>query len=437
MKVKCIPRSLMRSGKPKRKGVKYIMTTFKKRVASAIAAGSMLLQLVGPAFAQVNLEISGNGTQSNSDVNLSVQSNTSVVQNNNANINNNVTATSNTGGNDVNDNTGGNVSVDTGNANTTVGIANTVNSNSASVDCCLVGADVLISGNGSYSDNTANLGLVNQTTVVQNNTANLTNDVYAKANTGKNDANDNTGGNVSVNTGNATTGVLIANAGNANYATIGDGGEGAGTVSLRILGNGTGSDNDINLALVKSLSLVQDNNARLNNNVEAKANTGKNDANDNTNGDVEVDTGNAYVTVGIDNMVNFNFAELNCGCILDVLAKISGNGSDTDNTINASLVDAQVAFQTNAAREYNDVEAKAKTGKNDADDNTGGVGGDSDPSIDTGNSSTDVLIENAGNVNFIGDSPDLPEFPEFPGLPGFEVDFGLNLSFLWLLLGLG
>jgi hypothetical protein len=55
-----------------------------------------------------------------------------------------------------------------------------------------------------------------------------------KSDTGDNEANKNTGGDVAINTGDATTGVSIANTANANSAVVG-GGHGAGSVSMWIL----------------------------------------------------------------------------------------------------------------------------------------------------------------------------------------------------------
>lgn len=410
---------------------------FKKRVASALAAGSLLLQLVTPALAQVTIEISGNGSNSTNNVPVNVTTTTTVVQNNTANINNSVNASANTGGNDANDNTGGNVSVDTGDANVAVNVTNSVNANVAEVDCCVPGVDVLISGNGSDSNNTANLNLTSVTTVVQNNTADINNNITAKANTGWNDANDNTGGDVSIDTGDAETSVAVSNSGNSNSAKVsGD----PGTISLRILGNGSESDNEIYLKLLKDLTLVQNNDANVNNSVYAKANTGKNDANDNTGGDVEIDTGDAKVKVAVDNSFNFNWADLDCGCILDVLAKIAGNGTDSQSEIKASLLDLQTVFQNNDfdCKRFDDpcagVKAKADSGKNDAEDNTGGVDGGADPSIDTGNAETEVIIDNSANVNVVGPvGPDLPGLPGLPELPDLEL--GFNWSFFWWLAG--
>jgi len=421
------------------------MSEFQKRIASAIAAGAILVNAALPVLAQTTIVLSGNGSDSDNDANVSVSTTTTVVQSNTANVSNSVDADATTGDNDANDNTGGDVEVNTGDASVGVGISNTANSNVADVEgCCELDADVIIAGNGSDSDNTANLELYNTTALFQDNTAKLDNKVYADADTGGNDAEDNTGGDVLVKTGDASVGVGISNTANSNSARIG-GGSGGSSVSLRILGNGSDSDNDINLGLSRTTLVTQDNYANIKNKVDADADTGDNDANDNTGGSVEVNTGDADVEVGIDNTVNFNWADVDCGCLLDVLAKIEGNGSDSDNDINAKLADTRAYFQENdwkcssyghdgflslfegygyGKSKCNDVDADADTGGNDAEDNTGGVEG-VDPLVETGNAETDVLIENAGNSNIIGSS-DI----NWPELPDTELTFGVNWAML-------
>jgi len=70
---------------------------------------------------------------------------------------------------------------------------------------------VEISGNGADSDNTATVVQVNETGVFQENNAEIQNNVSVSANSGGNDANNNTGGDVSIDTGNATSNTTINN----------------------------------------------------------------------------------------------------------------------------------------------------------------------------------------------------------------------------------
>ena len=215
-----------------------------------------------------------------------------------------------------------------------------------------------------------------------------------------------------------------------------DGNGNGGSLSARIIGNGTKSDNEIDLYWSNGTLIVQSNDSDVDNDVDVDADTGDNDAEDNTNGDVMIDTGDVDTDVDVDTMVNFNFADADCGCLLeDVLAKISGNGSDTDNTIKATLDENQDVFQDNCGDgigvwdsnwyDYgskcgvdNDVDVDADTGDNDAEDNTGGTGG-SDPDVTTGDANADIDLSTSGNVNAFGvGTVDLP-----------DMDFDLSLHF--------
>jgi hypothetical protein len=93
--------------------------------------------------------------------------------------------------------------------------------------------EVLISGNGSNSDNTVDLKMGQLTEVFQENEADVTNLVWADSDTGGNNAEDNTGGSVSIDTGNASTTVGLSTSANANSASVG-GGSGTGSLSAMI-----------------------------------------------------------------------------------------------------------------------------------------------------------------------------------------------------------
>ena len=421
------------------------MNKLQKKVATAIATGALIFNsLAVPAFADVTVVISGNGSDSDNDATVDVDQSTTVVQENQANISNDVDATADTGNNDANDNTGGDVTIETGDADVDVEVTNSVNSNTASVNCCNGDIDVLIEGNGSDSDNDVDVDVDTTTSVFQENKAYIKNDIDADADTGNNDANDNTGGDVTIETGDAGVDVEVTNSANANWARV-SGNDGGTSLSARILGNGSDSDNDIKIDFDRSVVVTQENQANIENYVDADADTGNNDANDNTGGDVSIETGDADVDVTIDNLVNFNWADVNCGCFLDVFAKIAGNGSDSDNDIDVDIDDTLIVFQENSCKKSwggwwrrskkpcldNHVHADADTGGNDAEDNTGAP--DGDPSIETGDADVDVTIDNSGNVNVFGEEPEL-ELPDFLG--GFSINISLNLSALLAMLGL-
>jgi len=388
------------------------MTNFKKQIFSVLAAGSLLVSVATPALADTTITISGNGAGS-TNFNTVNQTNTNTVtQNNDAHVTNNVTSNASTGGNDADFNTGGNVQVTTGNATTTANVTNALNSNTAQVAGCNCAGDtnVTVSGNGANSNNTVTLGSTNANTVKQDNDASVTNNVDNNAKTGYNDANGNTGGNVQVTTGNATANSTVRTVANSNAASIGGGvGAGNASASFVITGNGAGSKNWINAGLTNANTIDQDNSARIYNDVDSDAKTGGNDAGFNTGGNVEIHSGNAMSGATVDNMVNFNQASLDCGCVTDVLAKINGNGAGVNesgsvNTIALGLANVNTIGQDNGDCLFNNVDANAKTGYNDANANTGSVMG-SDPSVTTGNATNTTGVSNSGNVNNVGGTP--------------------------------
>lgn len=393
------------------------MIITKRKFVAALASGTILFNtLASSAFAATTLEVSGNGSDSDNKVNVSKNVNTTVVQNNDAKVTNNVNSSSSTGGNQANDNTGGDVTVATGNAKARVDLSTKVNLNKAEVDSCNCEGDVevKVAGNGSDSKNDVNLKSHNNTSVFQDNKADIENNVDAKAKTGYNDANRNTGGDVAIVTGHAKTDVEIENTANANIAKVGsNNGSHAGKVSAIVAGNGSYSDNKVNLDSHRSVELVQNNDAYIDNYVYAKADTGKNDANDNTGGEVLVDTGSATSKVGIENVANFNAADVDCGCVSDVLAKVAGNGSYSDNMIWANFDQDHRIFADNNADLQNDVDTKAKTGYNDANRNTGDV--DSDPAVITGHAESDHRVSNVANANLFGSD-------------GHEIEFDFDLG---------
>lgn len=409
--------------------------TFKTKLTTAIATGAVLLNAMAPlALATTTIEISGNGAGSDNYVTLNQASTQTVTQSNTANVTNNVDADAKTGGNDANFNTGGTVVIDTGDAKSKVNITNDLNKNLAEVKCCTPGnTNVTVSGNGANTNNTVALGQSTVTAVVQSNNANVTNDVGADAKTGYNDAMKNTGGPVLIVTGNATADIDVSTKANVNEAQVGNNGTGAANTSATfvISGNGAGSNNFINAALAKVNTVSQQNSAHIKNDVDANAKTGENDANFNTGGDVIIATGYAKVLADVNNTVNFNAADIDCGCTFDVKAKIDGNGatgnqeSKDPNVINLGLNSIQAIGQGNGSFLNNELEdLDAKTGGNDVESNTGSVEG-SDPAIVTGDATVESGVNNSGNVNVVGDFLPIA----LPTVP--HVEFSFNFAALW------
>jgi hypothetical protein len=315
--------------------------------------------------------------------------------------------------------------------------------------CTQAATDVLVTGNGADSNNSVDVGETSATQLFQTNRADIDNKIQADAYTGKNEATKNTGGDTAVQSGDALIGVTITNEAGINVARVG-GSNVAGTeLSARILGNGADSHNNIGLENTTVMEVVQSNSSDIFNGVHADAKTGANDLRKNTGGSTILLTGDAEVGVAIDNAADFNYADVDCGCIIeDTLAKISGNGADSKNTIEAAAADALSIFQGNCTEnvraetaffggEYrkgcdldNKVNVDAATGYNDLDKSTGDPA--SDPIIYTGDAITEVALSNAGNVNSVGRV--VPTL-ELPGGSNVHFNFSFNLSGLMHLFG--
>src|SRR3989304_5400104 len=155
--------------------------------------------------------------------------------------------------------------------------------------------------------------------------------------------------------------------------------------TIVISGNGTDSNNTVEAGFSQSTTVVQSNEAEVKNKVSATATTG---------GDSGIETGDADVTVNVSNVLNQNSAEVDCCPGGDVEVEISGNGSDTENTVELGMESGVSVFQENEADVDNEVDAFAGTGKNEAKDNTGGS-----VSIDTGDASVTIGLSTGANWN--------------------------------------
>jgi len=386
-----------------------------KKIFIAIVAVAMSLAPVATAAAQT-VSNTGNGVDSNNSATVNQNNSTSVTQSNAASINNSISVSNNTGGNSASRNTGGAVKVSTGDASTGIAIQNNANQNVANVsNCCNVAGGVSAgnTGNGDSSNNSTAVNSNNSTALTQLNSADVTNLVTVDSNTGKNNADRNTGGagfnnGVSVKTGDSDVNpIIIRNDVNSNQAVVGGSngvaGIGAG-VTVGNVGNGVESDNNATVNLSNSQSATQLNDASVLNWVGVTSNTGYNTANSNTGGEVLVDTGDSAIAVGLSTNANSNAALLNnCGCVelggTTVLNKGNGDSSYSDSVVNKNNQSA--VAQLNASEIANVGYFLSDTGYNEADRNTGSVYGWSDPSISTGVAGTAVSASSTANQNVL------------------------------------
>lgn len=199
--------------------------------------------------------------------------------------------------------------------------------------------------------------------------------------------------------------------------------------SVEVIGNGAESNNTANVAINRTVTLQQENTASIQNKVTADANTGNNEANQNTGGDVAVDTGDAMVKVSLGNSANNNKSSVCCADQLSLAAKISGNGADSDNRLNLNLSNEKNVYEVNELNIDNDIEADAKTGDNEANGNTSG-----DVNISTGDALIEIVLVNSGNNNQAkidcceAGEEELPPLPgTVPAIPAAAAPAGKTL----------
>ena len=310
---------------------------------------------------------SNNGVGSDNTANSTNNTNNSTDQNNIAHVDNNLVLEANSGDNTSSYNTGGDSSITTGDANVNANVLTFANNNFAgnviygvvNIFGDLVGDIILTeeamnaacggscagpttaanTGNGDYSDNTANSSNTTNTDIFQSNDATINNNLVFNAVTGDNNTGYNTGGNNSIETGSADVTANILNIANSNIiggnwwlVIVNEGGQwigkimgspdgsnmagSAGTefvvdpitgaVTAKNSGNGVGSDNNTTANNTTSNSINQTNTAVVNNNIDLTANTGGNKANYNTGGDSNIVTGDAKIVANLVNFVNNN-----------------------------------------------------------------------------------------------------------------------------------
>lgn len=309
---------------------------------------------------------SNNGSNSDNNASLDTTNNNTTNQTNDGNVNNDLTLTADSGSNATSGNTAGDNYITTGDASVAGNVITLLNNNLAgniifgvvnifgdligdiilpesalnAFSCATCGGNssLVNSGNGANSDNNGLLSQANNDTYNQINNADISNNLILDAGTGGNSASGNTGGDSYIKTGNADVMAQVLNIANTNLiggdmwlviinragkwigqivgAPTGSmfaGSQGAeisqdenGQITVGNTNNGANSDNDATLNETNNNTTNQTNNATVNNNLDLSANTGKNKANNNTNGDNYITTGDAQVIANLVNFVNNN-----------------------------------------------------------------------------------------------------------------------------------
>jgi len=184
---------------------KYI---YKLGTAATIA-GFLATSFAPAVLAETTVDISGNGSGSINNVNVTNVCTVTVLQKNKTYVSVNATLNATTGGNEANNNTGGDVTIDTGNAASSLDVTVGGSSNTAEMpnccECANGATDVTVSDNGSGSINNSNTTNVNTKSATQKNKSKTRVKATLKSKTGKNKANNNTNGTVNATSGNASS----------------------------------------------------------------------------------------------------------------------------------------------------------------------------------------------------------------------------------------
>src|SRR3990167_4909849 len=156
-----------------------------------------------------------------------------------------------------------------------------------------------ITGNGSGSTNTITKTSSCTASLTQKNKTKVNTNATVIAGTGLNEASGNTGGDVTIDTGDATASATVTVGGSSNEGTLPDCCECAASPSATISENGTKTTNTVVQTDTKNVSATQKNKTRVRTRATVKAKTGKNKTNGNTNGTVGVTTGVAGASVDV------------------------------------------------------------------------------------------------------------------------------------------
>lgn len=283
------------------------MLNFKNRFIYIAVFLATLLLFPTKSVIALELEVSSNGSQSESAIYTDVSNTTTVQQDNELEINNNIKQTASTGDNSANDNNGDS-SINTGDANIDTSLENSGNITTVNLDHPSSDTSLEISGNGAESQNQIqyNQSKNFNTTVLQN--AVINNNISGSAVTGNNEANNN-GGDVNISTGDIYAAQNVDNI-NINIDKV-DVRIGTDGFQLRLIKNGAGSENILKAEISDSKLVYFDNFVYIDNILKLDALSGGNSANGNM-GNVSIITGDIYLLTQVTNgPINVKEVEIN------------------------------------------------------------------------------------------------------------------------------
>jgi len=269
------------------------------------------------------------------------------------------------------------------------------------------GTSVVNSGDNADVDSSST-----QTTsinVVNNNQAQVSQSVNASANTGGNSADGNialNGAGATINTGAAAVSSALSVDVNHNMTAIAAPDMGGSLNSTDVVNTGDDADIDTSTNTSTTIGVSNSNSAYVNQMVSAKANTGKNSADDNIGG-AAINTGAAAVGSNLGVVANKNTTAIGSGMGASLLnnpmpgtltngTQVTNTGDDADIDTSANSSTSVGVMNSNMAMISQMVWGYANTGKNSAEDNIGGA------AIGTGPASVGTVLGVNANHNLTG-----------------------------------
>jgi hypothetical protein len=159
--------------------------------------------------------------------------------------------------------------------------------------------DVTISGNGADSVNSAKVIQSNSSLVNQSNVTKVGNHINSSASTGGNTISKSTGGDATIDTGNATSTVSVLVSGGDNHLVGNSCGCPEGDTTIDILDNGADTTNKVTVKDTSSSIKNQYGKTKAYTTANSKAKTGKNKIKKTTDGASEVKTGDSESAVSV------------------------------------------------------------------------------------------------------------------------------------------
>lgn len=230
--------------------------------------------------------------------------------------------------------------------------------------------EIRITGNGAASVNEVVISNEASTHVEQNDTSNIANNITTTSSTGNNDSSFNTGGNASIQTGNAVQQTTVSNQANNSVVEVNNCCQ-ENSSNVTISGNGAYSQNHatINNSNNTNVDVYQE--ANIVNNVDSYASTGDNATSFN-NGDSMIKTGSILAKKNIKNgPINLSYIKVPQGNFKSSDVNIIGNGFGSWNSVNLDEDTDTNITVVNAANIINDLQETYSTGDNKAKFNNG------------------------------------------------------------------